>query len=69
MLASHCSGEPAASGLLRMMHLKPVIDAGLRLGEGTGGLLLLPLLDGALALYRHSHTFEDENMERYQKLS
>lgn len=69
MLASHCSGEPAASGLLRMMHLKPVIDAGLRLGEGTGGLLLLPLLDGALALYRHAHTFKDENMERYRKLS
>jgi nicotinate-nucleotide--dimethylbenzimidazole phosphoribosyltransferase len=69
MLASHCSGEPAASGLLGMMHLKAVIDAGLRLGEGTGGLLLLPLLDGALALYRHAHTFADENMERYTKLS
>ena len=69
MLASHCSGEPAASGLLQMMHLKPIIDAGLRLGEGTGGLLLLPLLDGALALYRHAHTFEEENMERYRKLS
>ena len=69
MLASHCSGEPAAGGLLQMMHLKPVISAGLRLGEGTGGLLLLPLLDGALALYRHSHTFDEENMERYRKLS
>ncbi len=69
MLASHCSGEPAADGLLRMMHLKPVIDAGLRLGEGTGGLLLLPLLDGALALYQHAHTFDEENIERYQKLS
>ena len=69
MLASHCSGEPAARGLLEMMHLKPVIDAGLRLGEGTGGLLLLPLLDGALSLYRHSHTFEQEQIERYQKLS
>ncbi|MBQ5338221.1 MAG: nicotinate-nucleotide--dimethylbenzimidazole phosphoribosyltransferase [Oscillospiraceae bacterium] len=69
MLASHCSGEPAASGLLQMMRLKPVIDAGLRLGEGTGGLLLLPLLDGALALYRHAHTFEEENIERYRELS
>ena len=69
MLASHCSGEPAASGLLHMMHLKPVIDAGLRLGEGTGGLLLLPLLDGALALYRHAHKFDDEPIERYTKQS
>ena len=69
MLASHCSGEPAAGGLLHMMHLRSVIDAGLRLGEGTGGLLLLPLLDGALALYRHAHTFAEEHMERYTKLS
>ncbi|MBQ6041926.1 MAG: nicotinate-nucleotide--dimethylbenzimidazole phosphoribosyltransferase [Oscillospiraceae bacterium] len=69
MLASHCSGEPAASGLLHMMHLKPVIDAGLRLGEGTGGLLLLPLLDGALALYRYAHKFDDEPIERYTKQS
>ena len=69
MLASHCSGECAAKGLLELMHKKAVIDAQLRLGEGTGGLLLLPLLDGALALYRHSHTFEEEHIERYQKLS
>ena len=69
MLASHCSGEPAASGLLNRMHLKAVIDAGLRLGEGTGGLLLLPLLDGALSLYRNAHTFDDEHIERYRKLS
>ena len=69
MLASHCSGEPSASGLLQMMHLKAVIDAGLRLGEGTGGLLLLPLLDGALALYRHAHTFDEEQIERYTKQS
>ena len=69
MLASHCSGEPAASGLLQMMRLKPVIDAGLRLGEGTGGRLLLPLLDGALALYRHAQTFEEENIERSRELS
>ena len=69
MLPSHCSGEPAAKGLLDMMGLHPVIDAGLRLGEGTGGLLLLPLLDGALALYRNSHTFEEENIAKYEDLS
>lgn len=65
MLASHCSGEPAASGLLQMMHLKAPIDAGLRLGEGTGAMLLLPLLDGALALYHHAHRFDDAKIERY----
>ncbi len=65
MLPSHCSGEPAGEGLLHRLGVQPILRAGLRLGEGTGGLLLLPLLDSALALYRHSHHFEDIAIERY----
>ena len=65
MLASHCSHEPAAKGLLRMCGLTPVINAGLRLGEGTGASLYVSLLDGALALYRNAHRFEDTSIERY----
>lgn len=68
MLPSHASGEPAGEGLLTLMGLQPVIRAGLRLGEGTGGLLLLPLLDGALALYRNAHRFDETPIERYQPL-
>ncbi|MBP5580725.1 MAG: nicotinate-nucleotide--dimethylbenzimidazole phosphoribosyltransferase [Ruminococcus sp.] len=68
MLASHCSGESAGEGLLAYCGLKAPIKAGLRLGEGTGGVLLLPLLDGALALYRNSHRFENTNIERYAEL-
>ena len=65
ILPSHCSGEPAGEGLLRLMGLRPVIDAGLRLGEGTGGLLLIPLLESALALYRNARHFSDTTIERY----
>ena len=65
MLASHTSGEPAGEGLLRLLGLRPVIQAGLRLGEGTGGLLLLPLLDAALSLYRSAHRFAELPIERY----
>lgn len=68
MLASHCSGEPAGEGLLAFCGLKAPINAGLRLGEGTGGVLLVPLLDGALALYNNSHRFDDTNIERYVEL-
>ena len=68
MLASHCSGEPAGEGLLAYCGLTAPIKAGLRLGEGAGGVLLLPLLDGAIALYRNSHRFEDTNIERYAEL-
>ncbi|MCR4638116.1 nicotinate-nucleotide--dimethylbenzimidazole phosphoribosyltransferase [Ruminococcus sp.] len=69
MLASHCSGEPAGEGLLAYCGLKAPINAGMRLGEGTGGVLLLPLLDGALALYRNSHRFDETNIERYAELT
>ena len=68
MLASHCSGEPAGEGLLRFCGLTAPINAGLRLGEGTGGVLLIPLLDGALALYDNSHRFDDTSIERYVEL-
>lgn len=68
MLASHCSGEPAGEGLLGFCGLKAPINAGLRLGEGTGGALLVALLDGALALYNNSHRFDETNIERYVEL-
>lgn len=68
MLASHCSGEPAGDGLLKYCGLSPIINAGLRLGEGTGGALLVPLLDGAFALYRNSHRFDETSIERYVEL-
>ncbi|MDE6092907.1 MAG: nicotinate-nucleotide--dimethylbenzimidazole phosphoribosyltransferase [Ruminococcus sp.] len=68
MLAGHVSGEPAGIKLLELMGLKAVINAGLRLGEGTGGIMLLPLLDGAVALYRNAHRFDEIGMERYVEL-
>lgn len=68
MLASHISDEPAGKLLLEKIGLRPLITAGMRLGEGTGGVLLLPLLDGALALYKCSHRFDDIGIERYVEL-
>lgn len=65
MLASHTSEEPAAKGLLEFIGLKAPINAGLRLGEGTGAVMLLPMLDAALAVYNSSHSFDSLKMERY----
>ncbi|MCR5122585.1 MAG: nicotinate-nucleotide--dimethylbenzimidazole phosphoribosyltransferase [Ruminococcus sp.] len=65
MLASHCSNEPAAEGLLRLCGNSPVINAGLRLGEGTGAALYVSLLDGALGLYRNARRFGETSIERY----
>lgn len=65
MLASHTSAEPLAKYVFDELGLKPVINAGMRLGEGTGGVMLLPLLDGALAVYKNAHTFIETNIAQY----
>jgi len=68
MLPSHVSSEPAGQALLQHLSLKAPITAELRLGEGTGAILLLPLLDGALSVYHGSHKFDDLPMEKYTEL-
>ncbi|MBP1547499.1 MAG: nicotinate-nucleotide--dimethylbenzimidazole phosphoribosyltransferase [Oscillospiraceae bacterium] len=68
MLSSHISAEPAGKMLLEIIGLKPIITAEMRLGEGTGGVMLLPLLDGALSVYNSAHRFDDISIERYKEL-
>ena len=65
MLASHCGREPGMKHILDALGLRPVIDAGLALGEGTGAVLLVPLLDAALSLYNDGLVFEDTEVEQY----
>lgn len=64
IFASHCSAEPCSKRLLDALHKKPLITAGLHLGEGTGALAAIPLLDMALAVYGGS-TFADYGMQAY----
>lgn len=67
MLASHVSSEPAARRLLAETGIEPAIQAGMHVGEGTGAVALLPLLDMALALYGGT-TFADSGIEPYRPL-
>lgn len=68
MLCSHVSKEPAGQKMLEFIGLNPLINAELCLGEGTGAILLLPLLDGALSVYHSSHKFDELNIEKYEEL-
>lgn len=47
LVAGHRSAEPGASAALEHLKLDPVIDLGLRLGEGTGGLLAVPIVQAS----------------------
>lgn len=57
MLASHVSAEAGHRLALRELGLAPLLDFGMRLGEGTGAALAVPLLNAALALHREMATF------------
>lgn len=64
MIPSHCSEEPAAKRVLAALNKYPIIFANMRLGEGTGGVCLLPMLDMALAVYGGT-TFDQVGIEAY----
>jgi nicotinate-nucleotide--dimethylbenzimidazole phosphoribosyltransferase len=59
MIASHRSQELGHAAALDHLGLKPLFDLDLRLGEGSGGLLALPLLDAAVRLLNDMATFEE----------
>ena len=50
MIAGHRSAEPGHGAALARLGLEPLLDWGMRLGEGTGALVALPMLDSAAAL-------------------
>ena len=69
LIASHHTAEPAGVLLEQALDVKPIIDAHMALGEGTGAVLLFGMLDAAASLYTNGNTFDDSNIEAYQPLS
>jgi nicotinate-nucleotide--dimethylbenzimidazole phosphoribosyltransferase len=59
LVASHRSPEPSASVALDHLELAPLVDLELRLGEGTGGLLAVPLVQAAARLLGEVATLAD----------
>jgi nicotinate-nucleotide--dimethylbenzimidazole phosphoribosyltransferase len=58
MIAAHLSPEPGHRLVLDELGLEPLLDLGLRLGEGSGAALALPLVRAALAILDEMATFE-----------
>ena len=65
MLPSHMSREPAMARIMAQLGMQPILHADLALGEGTGAVALIPLLDMALQVYHGPHTFDDLGMAAY----
>jgi nicotinate-nucleotide--dimethylbenzimidazole phosphoribosyltransferase len=58
LFAGHQSEEPGHRVLLEYVGLKPILALNMRLGEGTGAVLAMPILESALSLYNQMATFE-----------
>jgi nicotinate-nucleotide--dimethylbenzimidazole phosphoribosyltransferase len=59
LIAAHRSQELGHVAALAGLGLRPLLDLDLRLGEGTGAVLALPLLDAAVAVLNEMATFEE----------
>jgi nicotinate-nucleotide--dimethylbenzimidazole phosphoribosyltransferase len=58
LIAGHRSSEPGASVGLAHLGLTPMLDLGLRLGEGSGAALAVPLVQAAAKVLREMATFD-----------
>ncbi|OLF16954.1 nicotinate-nucleotide--dimethylbenzimidazole phosphoribosyltransferase [Actinophytocola xanthii] len=58
-VAGHRSTEPAHSLVLEQLDLEPLLDLGMRLGEGTGATAAIPLVSMSVRVLAEMATFED----------
>ena len=65
LIASHKSGEDWAEVILKELNLKPVIDAKMALGEGTGAVMMISLIKTAYEVFSSCSDFETVGMEAY----
>ncbi|WP_379132587.1 nicotinate-nucleotide--dimethylbenzimidazole phosphoribosyltransferase [Paenibacillus sp. sgz500958] len=67
MIAAHLSGEQGHRLLLQRLGLEPLLDLGLRLGEGTGGALCLHLIDAVSHIMNEMATFDSAGVSGAEK--
>ncbi len=67
MIAAHAGREKGLETALSVLGLKPLMNGNMALGEGTGAIMLMPLLDVALNFYRSASTFGDGGIEEYRR--
>jgi len=59
MFAGHRSEEPGHKAMLAHLGLAPILDLGMRLGEGSGGAMAMSIIEGAVRVFTEVMTFEE----------
>lgn len=65
MIPSHSGREKGTKLALDNLELTPLINGNMALGEGTGALMTMPLIDMAFDFYKNALTFEAGNVKQY----
>lgn len=63
-LAVHCSGEQGHKHMLRHLQLDPIVDLGLRLGEGSGVAVVWPIVQTAVAFLNNMASFQSAGVSQ-----
>lgn len=65
MVFTHCGDESGHKKMLAIVGAKPLLNLGLRLGEGTGALCAFPLVDSAVRMMNEMNNFEGAHITKY----
>lgn len=57
LFAGHCSVEPGHLALLSYIGIEPILSLRMRLGEGTGAVMAMPVIEAAVRVYKEMATF------------
>ncbi|QRF22876.1 nicotinate-nucleotide--dimethylbenzimidazole phosphoribosyltransferase [Alicyclobacillus sp. TC] len=68
LLASHVSAEPGHRLVLQKLGLRPLLDIGMRLGEGSGALLSFPMIRLACHIMAETATFTDARVSHPHRI-
>jgi len=64
LFAGHCSEEPGHGMMLQHLGLTPILDLGMRLGEGTGAALAMNVIEAAVRMFKEVLTFEEAGVAK-----
>ena len=65
MLFTHCGDESGHKMMLDIVGAKPLLNLGLRLGEGTGALCAFPIVDSAVRMMNEMNNFDNAKITKY----
>ena len=65
MVFTHCGDESGHKRMLDIVDAKPLLNLGLRLGEGTGALCAFPIIDSAVRMMNEMNNFQNAKITKY----